>query len=62
MTVTTFISEFLNQFFIQGLFGIFKGIGLGIANMFKNEADELRYMVMMDKIISKGIDAVKEGH
>lgn len=34
MTVTTFISEFLNQFFIQGLFGIFKGIGLGIANMF----------------------------
>ena len=34
----------------------------GIANMFKNEADELRYMVIMDKIISKGIDAVKEGH
>ena len=34
MTVTTFISEFLNQFFIQGFFGIFKGIGLGIANMF----------------------------
>lgn len=33
----------------------------GIANMFKNEADELRYMVMMDMIISKGIDAVKEG-
>ena len=34
MTVTTFISEFLNQFFIQGLFGIFKGIGMGIVNMF----------------------------
>ena len=32
--VTTFISEFLNQFFIQGLFGIFKGIGMGIVNMF----------------------------
>ena len=34
MTVTAFISEFLNQFFIKGFFGIFKGIGLGIANMF----------------------------
>lgn len=34
MTVTSFISEFLNQFFVQGLFGIFKGIGLGIVNMF----------------------------
>ncbi|MBQ8228303.1 MAG: hypothetical protein IJZ88_04745 [Clostridia bacterium] len=34
MTVTTFISEFLNQFFVQGLFGIFKGIGMGIVNMF----------------------------
>ena len=34
----------------------------GIADMFKNEADELRYMVMMDRIISKGIDAVKEDH
>ena len=33
----------------------------GIANMFKNEADELRYMITMDKIISKGIEAVKEG-
>ena len=34
----------------------------GIANMFKNEADELRYMVMMDRIISKGIDSVKGSH
>ena len=35
----------------------------GIAtNMFKNESDELRYMVMMDRIISKGIDAVKGSH
>lgn len=32
-----------------------------IVQTFQNEADELRYMVMMDKIISKGIDSVKEG-
>ena len=32
----------------------------GVTQTFQNEADELRYMVMMDKIISKGIDAVKE--
>ena len=34
MTVTKFIAEFLNQFFIKGVWGIFKGIGLGIANIF----------------------------
>ncbi len=34
MTVTKFIAEFLNQFFIKGIWGIFKGIGLGIANIF----------------------------
>ena len=33
----------------------------GIRDSYKDEVDELRYMVMMDKIISKGIDAVKEG-
>lgn len=31
-----------------------------IVQTFQNEVDELRYMVMMDKIISKGIDSVKE--
>ena len=34
MIVTKFIAEFLNQFFIKGVWGIFKGIGLGIANIF----------------------------
>ena len=34
MTVTKFIAEFLNQFFVKGVWGIFKGIGLGIANIF----------------------------
>lgn len=34
MVVTKFIAEFLNQFFIKGVWGIFKGIGLGIANIF----------------------------
>ena len=33
----------------------------GIHDSYKDEVDELRYMVMMDKIISKGIDAVEEG-
>ena len=33
----------------------------GVTQTFQNEVDELRYMVMMDKIISKGIDSVKEG-
>lgn len=33
----------------------------GIHDSYKDEVDELRYMVMMDKIISKGIDSVKEG-
>lgn len=32
----------------------------GIHDSYKDEVDELRYMVMMDKIISKGIDSVKE--
>lgn len=34
MTVTKFIAEFLNQFFVKGVWGILKGIGLGIANIF----------------------------
>ena len=34
MIVTKFIAEFLNQFFVKGVWGIFKGIGLGIANIF----------------------------
>lgn len=34
--------------------------GQGIHDSYKDEVDELRYMIMMDKIISKGIDAVKE--
>lgn len=33
----------------------------GVTQTFQNEVDELRYMVMMDKIISKGIDSVKDG-
>ena len=33
----------------------------GIHDSYKDEVDELRYMVMMDKIISKGIDSVKDG-
>ena len=34
MTITKFLAEFLNQFFVKGVWGIFKGIGLGIANIF----------------------------
>ncbi len=34
MIVTKFIAEFLNQFFIKGVWGIFKGIAMGIANIF----------------------------
>lgn len=34
----------------------------GIRDSMTDQIDELRYMVMMDKIISKGIDAVKESH
>lgn len=34
----------------------------GIRDSMTDQIDELRYMVMMDKIISKGIDAVREGH
>ena len=33
----------------------------GIRDSIKDEVDALRYMVMMDMIISKGIEAVKEG-
>ena len=34
MTITKFLAEFLNQFFVKGVWGIFKGIGLGISNIF----------------------------
>lgn len=30
----SFLEEFLEQFFVKGIWGIFKGIGLGIANIF----------------------------
>ncbi|MCR4614782.1 MAG: hypothetical protein K5756_01345 [Clostridiales bacterium] len=33
-TLIKFLEDFLEQFFVKGVWGIFKGIGLGIANIF----------------------------